>query len=60
MAKHTNYTNPCRITITKKHQKNYDYDYYVLKYIDDGYEYYCSQEELLAELSEHMDNMRSE
>ena len=54
--RHDNYNNPCRITIRKcKGENNW-----TLLYEDEGYEYYCTQEELLAELSEHMDNMKGE
>lgn len=53
---HDNYDNPCRVTIRKCKGE----DAWILRYEDEGYEYYCNQEELLTELSEHMDNMRGE
>lgn len=51
---HTDYDNPCRVTIYKGEGE----DAWTLRYEDEGYEYYCTQEELLNELSEHMDNMK--
>lgn len=50
------YDNPCRVTIYKGKGE----DTWTLRYEDEGYEYYCNQEELLTELSEHMDNMKGE
>ena len=46
----------CRVTIYKGKGE----DAWTLRYEDEGYEYYCNQEELLTELSEHMDNMKGE
>lgn len=51
---HDNYDNPCRVTIYKGKGE----DTWTLRYEDEGYEYYCNQEELLTELSEHMVNMK--
>lgn len=53
---HDNYDNPCRVTIYKVKGE----DNWILRYEDEDYEYYCNQEELLTELSEHMDNMKGE
>lgn len=53
---HDNYDNPCRVTIYKVKGE----DNWILRYEDEGYDYYCNQEELLTELSEHMDNMKGE
>lgn len=53
---HDNYGNSCRMTI----YKGKGGDTWILRYEDEGYEYYCNQEELLTELSEHMDNMKGE
>ena len=51
--KHDNYDNPCHITISK-HEED---DLYTLRYEDEDYEYLCSKEELLEELSEHLNLM---
>lgn len=59
MAKHDNYDNPCVITITKKCHIGGGC-YYSLKYEQEDYEFICSKDELLAELGEHLDNMKSE
>lgn len=55
MIKHTDYDNPCHIVITK--HKN---GMYTLRYEDENYEFYCSKNELLEELREHVENMREE
>lgn len=52
MIKHTDYDNPCKITITKAGEDNY-----ILEYEQESYTYVCSKEELLEELGEHLDNM---
>ena len=47
---HGNYNPECKINIRKL-----DKDYYILMY--EHYTLLCSKDELLEELSEHMDNM---
>lgn len=51
LKQHDNYKNPCELTIYKGKDGNY-----TLRY-ENGDEYYCSKEELLTELDEHMENM---
>ena len=53
--KHNGYGNPCHITI-HKHPNGF----YTLAYPDEGYEYYCSEGELLEEIREHLDLMKGE
>lgn len=57
--KRDNYKNPCVLTITKHTQKQYDYDFYTLRYENEGeeWELYGLAEDILAELGEHMNNM---
>lgn len=57
---HDNYKNPCVVTITKLHQGNYDYDYYTLQYQDESYTLTGTLEDIINELSEHMDNMKGD
>ena len=59
MTKHDNYNNPCVIKITKLHQKQYDYDYYVLSYEDEDWELTATEEELFEELAEHLELMKA-
>lgn len=58
--KHDNYNNTAEITITKCGDP-FEGDF-ILKYYGDGeeWEYHASKEEILEELSEHMDNMGEE
>lgn len=58
--KHDNYTNPCVVTIRKRHNKSYDYDFYTLQYADEDYALTGTLEDIINELSEHMDNMKGE
>lgn len=57
MTKHTNYKNPCIIKITKLHQDQFDYDYYRISYEDEDWELTATKDELLEEISEHLDNI---
>lgn len=56
MIKHTDYDNPCHIVIFKHRQNGA----YTLRYEDENYELYCTKDELLEELGEHLENMREE
>lgn len=58
--KHDDYANPCVVTITKRHQRDYDYDFYELTYEDEGWTLMGMKEDVIKELSEHMDNMKGE
>lgn len=57
---HDNYKNPCVVTIRKRHNSSYDYDFYTLQYDDEDYALTGTLEDIINELSEHMDNMKGE
>lgn len=58
--RHDDYANPCVVTITKRHQCNYIYDFYELTYSDEDWTLVGTKEDVIKELSEHMDNMKGE
>lgn len=53
--KHDNYDRVANIRLEKHKQRQYGYTYYTLNYGD--YELYGTKEDIINELSEHMDNM---
>ena len=56
---HDNYDKVANITITKADAEMYK-GFYTLRYNNDGeeYELYGTKNEILEELSEHLDNMK--
>ena len=48
------YKNPCIITITKLPN-----GLYKLSYDDEDWEFLCSKPEAIEEITEHLDNMKS-
>lgn len=54
MVKHDNYKNPVIITIYKNRDITGN-DYYTLRYDDEEWEFDASKEEILEEISEHLE-----
>lgn len=57
MTKHNNYANPCVATIYKRQGLDGE-DIYVLSYQDEEWELTATKDEVLEELSEHLELMR--
>lgn len=55
VIKRDDYKNPCEMIITKSATQD---NTYTLVYPSENYEYTCSKEELLTEISEHLDNIK--
>lgn len=62
--KHDNYDSTAGITLVKANTRKYEgmSDFFSLRYNNGGeeWELYGTKEEILEELSEHMDNMKME
>lgn len=62
--KHDNYDSTASITLVKANTRKYEgmADFFSLRYNNEGeeWELYGTKEEILEELSEHMDNMKME